>query len=782
MAQELVGSMNPQPAAIPGDFRPEVSDPTQGVVTDTEGEGQDTTRQTGWLLEEPDTKKVAQKVIQWWKDQEPAMTDRKTRWRAFRWWRQGKRFVRLVMEAERARVYAPPQSASLPPSPNLCDSLIRKIVASIMVDPPVPECEPPSADDSDRDAAELSERLLMDFGSDRQMTVPQAIEDALDKAATYCSAFIYAEVTPNGRMEPVQVEAHPAATDPKNPLVNPQLGFPDGQVVLKYEQLDGTLGDDLAQAKREWVPDVDLCILTGHHVRMLPETSAGLYDAYGALVIRPMTLGTLKSLTPDTNWTDDLVKKVAAWRPDGWKDTLPLAFKEDVASLKTDKDGKVSDDTLCFPLKCYIRETADYEHGAYLVVAGDDVLYRGPWGGEAQIGPDESRWETFALPLVQVRFLDDHQGDDPYGATLVEKLGPMDDILATQLASIIQFSDRVNKPREYLPVGSIIQPDQLRRRDGRPILYNAEAGQPIIEQVPTFPPAIQWVIEYMTQQMNLESGLTPQAQGMATPSVRSNTQQQALIERSIVNVANIKRNADAATVQLWKLILQLWRVYFTRAQRVRYVGADGAYKERAWSRADLRGTSDVRIRRGSGTMMPLSAKQELARQELDLGMKAQDPLAYLRYQQAMSGRLDPVLGLQQDKTVQRVRAQIEAWSEGPPDEVLGNPEAEFQAATAIFQPLPVDDDPMRAQVRYRELSSAMETEAFRKFAGNQAWQQAFAQAWLLAKQAAGVMTIPEQQQMQAQQAQMQAQQQASQQPPQGAPEGAPEQAAQPETA
>ena len=181
-------------------------------------------------------------------------------------------------------------------------------------------------------------------------------------------------------------------------------------------------------------------------------------------------------------------------------------------------------------------------------------------------------------------------------------------------------------------------------------------------------------------------------------------------------------------------------------------------------------------------MMPLSAKQELARQELDLGMKAQDPLAYLRYQQVMSGRLDPVLGLQQDKTVQRVRAQIEAWSEGPPDEVLGNPEAEFQAATAIFQPLPVDDDPMRAQVRYRELSSAMETEAFRKFAGNQVWQQAFAQAWLLAKQAAGVMTIPEQQQMQAQQAQMQAQQQASQQPPQGAPEGAPEQAAQPETA
>ena len=169
---EVIGSLNPgDPAVVPGDYAPETGDPMQGIVTDTEGEQAPTDRNTGWLLEEADTAKVAKKVVQWWKDQESAMQDRKTRWRAFRWWRQGKRFVRLVMEAERARVYAPPQSASLPPSPNMCDSLIRKIVATIMVDPPRPECEPPSADDADRDAAELSERLLEDFGSDRQMTV-----------------------------------------------------------------------------------------------------------------------------------------------------------------------------------------------------------------------------------------------------------------------------------------------------------------------------------------------------------------------------------------------------------------------------------------------------------------------------------------------------------------------------------------------------------------------------------------------------------------------------------
>ena len=84
-----------------------------------------------------------------------------------------------------------------------------------------------------------------------------------------------------------------------------------------------------------------------------------------------------------------------------------------------------------------------------------------------------------------------------------------------------------------------------------------------------------------------------------------------------------------------------------------------------------------------------------------------------------------------------------------------------QAAMAVFAPLPVDDDQMRAMVRYRELSHAMESEAFRKHSGKQAWQQAFTQAWLLAKQAAGVMTIPEQQEAAAkQQAELNAKKQA----------------------
>jgi hypothetical protein len=223
---------------------------------------------------------------------------------------------------------------------------------------------------------------------------------------------------------------------------------------------------------------------------------------------------------------------------------------------------------------------------------------------------------------------------------------------------------------------------------------------------------------------------------------------------------------------------------------LRYVGADGRYKEKSWSRADLTGVSDVMIKRGSGTLIPFSAKREMAMQEFELAMKAGDPLAFRRYQRTIEHRVEPILGMQDDKTLARVRGQLDAWCEGPPEELtqqiaeaeatadpmqaqmeaeqaasLGEPpppplgqQMLLQYATsAIFDPLPSDDDPVRAMVRYQELCQFMETERFRRLSSTPDWQGVLIQEFMRAKTSAGVMTIPEQQAMQAQQAQMQAQ-------------------------
>jgi hypothetical protein len=196
-------------------------------------------------------------------------------------------------------------------------------------------------------------------------------------------------------------------------------------------------------------------------------------------------------------------------------------------------------------------------------------------------------------------------------------------------------------------------------------------------------------------------------------------------------------------------------------------------------------------------MLPASAKLALAREELDIGAKFQDPQAYIRYQRVVSGNVNPRLGLEDDATVQRVRRQIAAWDEGPPQDLTPfaaqaeQMTAQYQAAQqsaaatggvdpasgqplpplppppspiqlagqSVFKALPVDVDPQRALVRYRELAHAMEGARFDRQPPE--WQAVLIAESERMRQAAGVVTLAEQQQAAAMQQQQQAAQKAA---------------------
>ncbi|HXI19367.1 MAG TPA: hypothetical protein VNM48_23630, partial [Chloroflexota bacterium] len=73
-----------------------------------------------------------------------------------------------------------------------------------------------------------------------------------------------------------------------------------------------------------------------------------------------------------------------------------------------------------------------------------------------------------------------------------------------------------------------------------------------------------------------------------------------------------------------------------------------------------------------------------------------------------------------------------------------------------FEPrIPVDYEPMPAKVRHRQLARQMAASKFQTFAPE--WQQTLLAEYAEMKNAAGIMTVPEQQQIQQQQQQAQAQ-------------------------
>jgi len=198
---------------------------------------------------------------------------------------------------------------------------------------------------------------------------------------------------------------------------------------------------------------------------------------------------------------------------------------------------------------------------------------------------------------------------------------------------------------------------------------------------------------------------------------------------------------------------------------------------REFNNVDLGATREVRVRRGTFTLMAPTARAGLIAEKLQGGMISQ--------QEAM--RLDrenmaPIIGITENPHIERVKRQIWMWRQGPGEQAAqmqpqpqvdpntGQPAIDpntgqpvmvdplIQAAMQVFAPVPVDADPGVALLRYQELGSACADAELSGFPPG--WMQGIYQAAEVARQAAGIVTIAEQQMMAQQQAQQQAQAQA----------------------
>lgn len=747
------------------------------------GDGEQPSR--GFLLDAPE-REVAEWIEREVQRRQKAM-DRRMVWaKANRAWRDGRRFVRVIQRADEDRVWVAPATGKEPPVPNKCDQLVRRMVATLMVDPPKADCVPASGEEKDRDAAEFSSRALEH--ELEQMGYEAKHEDALDRSFTWASAFEYFCVDPYGDEQPVEVLAHPAAerADP-DPRVNPVTGLVEGPFVKRYVRDDGTLTDQVSEAKRQWVPRIRMEVLNAPHVHFIPEYCAGIDDADGVILCFPTTLGDLRGKfePKDEPWTNEVLKELASYHPPKFEDLLPeFMRRSNVTSQDRWKNGVPPDDQVCFPFLVYMAKSVTYPEGAYVLSVGKSrVLHRDVWAAEVTDQEGGKRKEALPVPVAQVRNLDDHQDGDPYGTTVTKKLGQMDEIRAQGIGGTLEYMDRFNHPREYLPIGSIIQPDDLNDRDGRPIMFNPQ-GKPEFETIPPFPREVNELIQFITAEMEQEAsmaGATGQTQG----NVTSGYQQRQVIEQALVGMSGIKRNADTAFTRGCRIVLALMRGYFTVPQRLGYVSESGRYKEDEWTASDLGSTKDVKLRRGTSTMMAQSAKQALARDELEVSMRAGDPMAYQNYRRAMAGNVDPLIGAQDDPIRLRVRSQIHEWDNGPNEELKGAPMPEpmpamdemgqpvvdpmtgapqmqpgvhpmTEAARKLFAPLPIDAEPLNAKVRHEELTAAIAGARFNRHPPE--WQQALLEAYDMARQAAGVQTLAEQ----AQAAQQQQQQQMEQ--------------------
>jgi hypothetical protein len=782
-------------------------------------------RALGFILDEEDPEKVAKHVIDLWTRQEPARSRRRALGKRNRWWREGRRFVRLDKK-ENSNLWEaklPLGMSSAPPVPNKTDRICRRIINTVLVDKPFPDCEPAHDTNEDREAAEFATVYLKAKAAELKMH--RLLRKAADKSETFGSAFGWVQMNPTaGGHRPRQMLAHPAAQHRDDALSDPETGLQadEGALEMRHVRPDGYLTDDPADADHQWMPAPRVRTLTGLQVTMLPEhASLADGDAIGVIIMDLTSLGELKKLLGEEfdALSDDDVEKVCKWRPAHVEDLLPpyTPMPDDQKYTEGSKAGQYMDAQPVVAATVYYRSCAEYPLGCYAIIAGDSlVLHKEPW---TAMMPDEEKGEVqecLDIPVAQCRCLDDDVGDDPLGSAMAEHLGPADEIRATALGFQLEYMFRAANPIPMLPVGSIVQPKAFVLRNNEPVYVNPQ-GKPEWEVIPPLSQTVPDLREEMSDEIDDESGLQQAGQGVEGPTVKSGIHAQTIVQEALKALTGFKDNIGDYYITLNQIILQLTRAYCTVPELLSYTGTDGQYKAKEWSRVDFRNTKRVSIAQGSFTMHTLLAKQEMANNALANKVIDQDD-----YAEMIAGGISPVLGRLDNPLLMRVRNQIEGWQDGPAPEWMqakqavdqqnaaamrayqmaaaaaqqmaqqmapqvaavappvapvaegvGAPAAPAQPAApqlpaappppqppqplpdppGPFDPvLPIDDEPDAAKIRHRQLKRAMAEGRFSDPKYPEPWRQVLIAAYLRARNAAGVMTVPDVQRAKAEEA------------------------------
>jgi hypothetical protein len=643
----------------------------------------------------------------------------------------------------------------------------ERLKAAMFADEPLPNVIPDNGADASADSAEFQTRILKDEAE--KLKYVKRAKGAFSVGKDYGSGFLHFYIDSQGRgPEPVRIKAHPDALSPDNPMLEAEIAAKTAEPkapTLRYITAEDEATETPAgltderygkPLKHQFLPKLCCEVLNGRHVSMLPGTSCDLDDARGVLVGAMVPLGNVKAAYKSVADMDDAkLAELVSYRPSKAKDLLP------VTQRKFLQETKVSDSTLVFLLLRYHLPTATNQKGSYFAAVGDNHLaHFGVWW-------DEEHDERLDLPLTQ--FLQYHEEGNPYGAGSMQKLGPGNEILALILDAMFMHMDRFGDQKTFVPMNSSLRPEQLEAESHRYIPF--AGGAPVVESIPDFPVIWEKMYARIAADMDDESGLQQAGQALQSPSIKSAVHFESNVQQVQVLLSDLRQNTASGLERGWLVMSQLIRAFYTIPQFLRMSGEDGVYRYEEWSGEDMIGAGDVKIAQGSFSGQTPDQKAMLAR-SLYLQDKILTPQEYKRI---VTHQFDAQLALQDDPHYQRVKGQLSKWQKGPPegwappqpqvDPMTGQPvvnPATGQPVVPpdpvlgqIFAPRPVDSLPAVAQMRCEEIGRALASSKIDRFPPE--WVQPLFTLFEQTRQAAGIVTIAEQQQAAAQQAQAAAQ-------------------------
>lgn len=604
-------------------------------------------------------------------------------------------------------------AVSIQPIPNKALDLVNKTTEQVLQD--FPEADAEGIDDSEEaeNAEEAANRFLAQDAGEQGTNDAVLWDDRVRLALVTASSYVEGWTDPaGGGYVPLQIEAHPAAVSPDNPLVGPD-GMPTTEYVLRYVTAPegGQFTDDPTQAAPQWQPKVRASKWAREHIRTFPENKP-VEQAEQVIILGYCTLGEAKRRWKNVAaMAPEDLSALCDWTPPRYLFLLP-PFQRARWKLN---DGKTknkmgsSDERILFYYHRYIKACPDYPKGADVVMSGIDgglILDKRLLAVEVEVskGQAERVKETRCreIPVVQLTPRADPYGQDPTGkcyvslfvgavewnATLAQSYAEgLYKVLHTPFASSSMSAIQGWQVQNAMKTGDILR-----------VLNKDDLPQQL--QPPVLPPTFGEMFGISDDAIDRIASQTKAANG----EIDQNKDPSGKAIQLAVNQNNIGNSSTLTAINnayaRWcRIKLELMMADCTTAQQVAYVGADGANKLMDLHAMDFALIGKVTIKAGTGTGLTQDGKVQY------LGnLTANGFVSASEAKDAARPSFAKRLGLAPNPYKQYVSRCIDSWLEGPPQPAPVDPAAPPQL-DAMGMPVP---PPPTWQEQYRAWMTAQQ--------------------------------------------------------------------------
>lgn len=586
---------------------------------------------------------------------------------------------------------------SIQPIPNKNLDLVNKTSEQLLVDFPQADAEPLDDSEAAENAADMADRFLAQDSGEQGTNDAVLFDDRVKLALATASSFVEVWVDQTGGgYVPLQIEAHPQAVSPDQPLVGPD-GMPTTDLVLRYVTAPqgGQFTNDPSKAAPQWQAKMRGSKWERAHIRTFPE-ALPVEQAQQVIVLGYCTLDEGKRRWQEVaQMAPEDLSALCDWTPPRYLQLLP-PFQQSRWKLSDGKSRNkmgASDERLMFYYHRFIKACPDYPKGADVVMTGLDggqILHKDLLAVEVSVDASEGSETTgpvqetrcLEIPLVQITPRQDPTGQDPTGKCYMSLfVGATENnaVLAQGYSAILQKI--LHMPWGVSSTSSIEKADfDAAMMSGDMLSYVQGQVDQLPRQLtpPVAPNGFFQMFEVSDEAINSIASRERASTGQDTSKERSGKAIQIAVAQNNIGNTSMLTAVNNSYARFNRLKLEQAMAKFTTTQQVAYVGEDGAHQMMDLHAMDFALIGKVVTKAGTGTGLTPDNKVQYQANLVAEGFLDRDEAA-----EAARPIFSRRLGLPANPFEQYVSRCIDTWLDGPPapdqtpDPITGQPKPDW---------------------------------------------------------------------------------------------------------